>query len=94
MRLITSKPGKCPKDSDSLQKRLDEVVKEKQEAAEKEEYERAANLRYQEIQLQKQVEKAVDGEKVLDVDISDIQLIVEEKTGIPVTKMQADEQAK
>ncbi|MBR3118037.1 ATP-dependent Clp protease ATP-binding subunit [Oceanobacillus profundus] len=82
------------KDSDSLQKRLDEVVKEKQEAAEKEEYERAANLRYQEIQLQKQVEKAVDGEKVLDVDISDIQLIVEEKTGIPVTKMQADEQAK
>ncbi|WP_339229148.1 AAA family ATPase [Oceanobacillus sp. FSL K6-2867] len=82
------------KDSESLQKRLDEVVKEKQEAADKEDYERAANLRYQEIQLQKQVEKAVDGEKILDVDISDIQLIVEEKTGIPVTKMQADEQTK
>ncbi|WP_067728713.1 ATP-dependent Clp protease ATP-binding subunit [Oceanobacillus damuensis] len=82
------------KDSASLQQRLDEVVKEKQEAADREDYERAANLRYQEIQLQKQMEKAVDGEKTLDVDISDIQLIVEEKTGIPVTKMQADEQEK
>lgn len=78
------------KDSSTLQKRLDEVVKEKQEAADREDYERAANLRYQEIQLQKQLEKSVDGEKVLDVDVSDIQLIVEEKTGIPVTKMQAD----
>lgn len=82
------------KDSESLQQRLDEVVTQKQEAAEKEDYERAANLRYQEIQLQKQLEKAEDGEKVLDVDISDIQLIVEEKTGIPVTKMQKDEKEK
>ncbi|MFC4025727.1 AAA family ATPase [Oceanobacillus longus] len=82
------------KDSKSLQQRLDEVIKEKQEAADREDYEHAANLRYQEIQLQKQVEKAVDGEKILDVDITDIQLIVEEKTGIPVTKMQADEQEK
>lgn len=30
----------------------------------------------------------------MDVDISDIQLIVEEKTGIPVTKMQKDEKEK
>ncbi len=29
---------------------------------------------------------------MIDVDISDIQLLVEEKTGIPVTKLQADEQ--
>ncbi|WP_152656776.1 ATP-dependent Clp protease ATP-binding subunit [Oceanobacillus sp. CFH 90083] len=82
------------KDSDSLQQRLDEVVKQKQEAADKEDYERAANLRYQEIQLQKQLDKVEDGEKTLDVDISDIQLIVEEKTGIPVTKMQKDEKEK
>lgn len=81
-------------DSKTIKARLDEVVKEKQEAAEKEDYERAANLRYQEIQLQKQLEKADDKEKVIDVDISDIQLIVEEKTGIPVTKMQSDEQQK
>src|SRR5690606_21499876 len=81
-------------DSKTIKARLDEVVKEKQEAAEKEDYERAANLRYQEIQLQKQLEKADDKEKVIDVDISDIQLIVEEKTGIPVTTMQSDEQQK
>lgn len=79
-------------DSTSLKKRLDEIVAEKQEAADREDYELAANLRYQEIQLQKQLEKASDEEKVLDVDVSDIQLLIEEKTGIPVTKMQAEEQ--
>src|SRR5699024_8149052 len=47
---------------------------------------------YQEIQLKKQLEKAKGKEKVVDVDISDIQLIVEEKTSIPVTKLQTDEQ--
>lgn len=79
-------------DANSLQQRLDEIVKEKQEAAEREDYELAANLRYQEIQLQKQLEKADDNEKVTDVTVADIELIVEEKTGIPVTKMQAEEQ--
>ncbi|MHA6252675.1 ATP-dependent Clp protease ATP-binding subunit [Oceanobacillus sp. CAU 1775] len=79
-------------DSASLKERLDEIVAEKQEAADREDYELAANLRYQEIQLQKQLEKASDDEKVHDVTISDVQLIVEEKTGIPVTKMQAEEQ--
>ncbi|WP_026908224.1 ATP-dependent Clp protease ATP-binding subunit [Paucisalibacillus globulus] len=81
-------------DSISIQSHLDEVVKEKEAAAEQEDYEKAANLRYQEIQLQKQLEAAKGEEQVIDVDISDIQLIVEEKTGIPVTKLQADEQEK
>jgi ATP-dependent Clp protease ATP-binding subunit ClpE len=82
------------KDSNSIEQRLEEIKKEKEAAAEKEEYELAANLRYQEIQLQKQLEKAKDEKQDIDVDISDIQLIVEEKTGIPVTKLQADEQEK
>ncbi|ALX48968.1 ATP-dependent Clp protease ATP-binding subunit [Lentibacillus amyloliquefaciens] len=82
------------KDSDTIQNRLDEVVREKEAAAEKEDYEHAAHLRYQEIQLQKQLDKANEEEQVTDVDISDIQLIVEEKTGIPVTKLQTDEQEK
>ncbi|MFD1850462.1 ATP-dependent Clp protease ATP-binding subunit [Oceanobacillus bengalensis] len=81
-------------DSESIKNRLSEITKEKQQAAEKEDYERAANLRYQEIQLQKQLEKTTDNEKIVDVAISDIQLIIEEKTGIPVTKMQTDEQEK
>src|SRR5690625_554301 len=54
-------------DTDSIQKRLDQVIQEKQQAAEKEDYEQAANLRYQEIQLQKQLDKANDEEKVIDV---------------------------
>ncbi|WP_419893488.1 AAA family ATPase [Oceanobacillus kimchii] len=82
------------KDSDTLEQQLNEIIKKKQEAADVEDYEKAANLRYQEIQLQKQLDKVEEGEKVLDVDISDIELIVEEKTGIPVTKMQKDEQEK
>ncbi|HEX6593028.1 MAG TPA: ATP-dependent Clp protease ATP-binding subunit [Bacillota bacterium] len=82
------------KDSNSIQQRLDEIVKEKMAAAEKEDYERAANLRYQEIQLQKQLDKAKGKEQDIHVDVSDIQLLVEEKTGIPVTKLQTDEQEK
>ncbi|PAV28116.1 ATP-dependent Clp protease ATP-binding subunit [Virgibacillus profundi] len=82
------------KDSSSINQRLEEIIKEKEAAAEKEDYERAANLRYQEIQLQKQLEAAKGEEQVIDVDITDIQLLVEEKTGIPVTKLQTDEQEK
>src|SRR5699024_2631516 len=80
------------KDSHSIEQRLDEIVKAKEEAAEREDYERAAHLRYQEIQLQKQLDKAEGKKKNIDVDIGYIQLIVEEKTGIPVTKLQAEEQ--
>ncbi|OZU87745.1 ATP-dependent Clp protease ATP-binding subunit [Virgibacillus indicus] len=82
------------KDSSSINQRLQDIIKEKEGAAEKEDYERAANLRYQEIQLQKQLEAAKGEEQVIDVDVSDIQLLVEEKTGIPVTKLQTDEQEK
>ncbi|MDY0406867.1 ATP-dependent Clp protease ATP-binding subunit [Virgibacillus sp. 179-BFC.A HS] len=81
------------KDTHLIEDRLKQVTKEKEEAAEQEDYEKAANLRYQEIQLQKQLDKAQGQEQVIDVDISDVELIVEEKTGIPVTKLQADEQA-
>jgi len=81
------------KDSDSIEQRLEDIIAEKEQAAETEDYEKAAHLRYQEIQLKKQLEKAKGKEKVVDVDISDIQLIVEEKTSIPVTKLQTDEQA-
>ncbi len=82
-------------DSDSIQTQLEKVRAEKRQAADTEDYERAANLRYQEHQLEKQLEKSQGTENnTIDVDVSDVQLIVEEKTGIPVTKMQADEQSK
>src|SRR5699024_6330762 len=80
------------KDSNTIEQKKQEIVKEKEKAAEREDDERAAHLRYQEIQLQKQRDKAKGKEQVTDVDVSDIQLLIEEKTGIPVTKLQDDEQ--
>src|SRR5690606_22457148 len=55
-----------------------------------------AHLRYQEIQLQKQLEKAKNNESEVStvVTVEDVEQLVEEKTGIPVTKLQKDEQEK
>ncbi|MDC3418178.1 ATP-dependent Clp protease ATP-binding subunit [Aquibacillus salsiterrae] len=80
-------------DTESIQKRLDEINKEKQEAAEKEDYERAANLRHQELMLEKKLNETKEQPRA-SVTVEDIELIIEEKTGIPVRKIQADEQAK
>ncbi|RCW62981.1 ATP-dependent Clp protease ATP-binding subunit [Saliterribacillus persicus] len=80
-------------DKDTIQKRLDELGKEKMEAAEKEDYERAANLRHQELKLEKKLEETNDEPKE-EVNVVLIQQIIEEKTGIPVQKIQSDEQAK
>ncbi|WP_138418008.1 ATP-dependent Clp protease ATP-binding subunit [Aquibacillus sediminis] len=80
-------------DAESIQKRLDEISKQKQEAAEKEDYETAAHLRHQEIKLEKKLNDAEE-EPSAEVTVQDIQEIIEEKTGIPVTKIQADEQQK
>lgn len=80
-------------DKESLQKRIDEIAKEKQEAAEKEDYELAANLRHKELMLERKINDTTEQTKA-SVTIEDIQLIIEEKTGIPVRKIQADEQSK
>src|SRR5699024_908084 len=82
-------------DEESLENKLNDVVEAKEKAAEKEDYEEAANLRYQEIQLQKQIDKAKEEvhEVQEEVTVEDVQLNVEEKTGIPVTKLQSEAQA-
>ena len=83
-------------DSESLEMRLTEIVQQKEQAADQENYEKAANLRAEEVQLKKKLDEAKQngesGHK--EVAVADIELIVEEKTGIPVTKLQAAEQAK
>ena len=83
-------------DADSLEEQLEKIVAEKEAAAEKEDYEQAANLRYQEILLQKQLDKAKNEDKKeavsTVVSVGSVEEIVEEKTGIPVMKLQADEQ--
>lgn len=83
-------------DASSIESQLKSIIEQKEKAAEKEDYEQAANLRYQELQLEKQLEKAKENKNELssDVTVHDIEEIVEEKTGIPVTKLQADEQDK
>lgn len=84
------------KDTETLEKQLEKIIAEKEKAAEKEDYELAANLRYQEIQLQKQLDKAKEQRHEVKtvVSVADVEQIVEEKTGIPVTKLQADEREK
>ncbi len=83
-------------DSESLEMRLQEIVQQKEQAADQENYEKAANLRAEEVQLKKKLEEAKqNGESGhTEVSVADIELIVEEKTGIPVTKLQTAEQAK
>ncbi|MHA6260999.1 ATP-dependent Clp protease ATP-binding subunit [Sporosarcina sp. CAU 1771] len=83
-------------DSVALTTRLEEIIQQKEQAAETEDYETAANLRYEEIKLQEQLDAAKENGEVdyTNVSISEIEQIVEEKTGIPVTKLQAAEQAK
>ena len=82
-------------DTASLEKKMKDIVEAKEKAAEEENYEEAANLRYQEIQLQKQLDKANEQPQAKkdEITVEDVQLIVEEKTGIPVTKLQSEEQA-
>ncbi|REB11646.1 ATP-dependent Clp protease ATP-binding subunit [Sporosarcina sp. BI001-red] len=83
-------------DSDSLEMRLQEIVYQKEHAANQENYEKAANLRTEEVHLRDKLEEAKQNKESghTVVALADIELIVEEKTGIPVTKLQAAEQAK
>lgn len=82
-------------DADSIGKRLEQIVQQKEQAAEMEDYEKAATLRHEEIQLRQQLQNAKQGgASMYEVTVEDIEAIVEEKTGIPVTKLQASEQAK
>lgn len=76
----------------SLKQRLEQVVYSKQQATKTEDYERAAQLRDEELKLREALKNA-DAPRPT-VEIEDIQRIVEEKTGIPVRKLQADEQSK
>ncbi|WP_338781358.1 AAA family ATPase [Metabacillus sp. FJAT-52054] len=72
---------------------LSKLAKDKEKAAAEENYELAAKLRHEEILLEKQLEKQDHQEKMI-VGLSEIQAIIEQKTGIPVGKIQEDEQAK
>lgn len=76
-----------------LEKRLEKVIYEKELATAEENYEKAALLRDEELQLE---EKLLDkpSEQVVNVTIEHIQDIIEKRTGIPVKKLEKSEQAK
>ncbi|WP_408009671.1 AAA family ATPase [Pseudalkalibacillus sp. A8] len=78
--------------SEDIEERLAAIVKEKEEATRQEDYERAAKLRDEELKLQEQT--ATSTEEKPEVNLEDVQWIVEEKTGIPVRKLQNEEQNK
>ncbi|WP_090399040.1 ATP-dependent Clp protease ATP-binding subunit [Natribacillus halophilus] len=82
-------------DDDEIYKRLEEIKIEKDDAANREDYETAAKLRTEELQLQeKQQQAKSENEHESVVDVTRIQSLVEAKTGIPVRRLQEDEQKK
>jgi ATP-dependent Clp protease ATP-binding subunit ClpE len=78
----------------SIEERLEEIVKEKEKAASDENYELAAKLRQEELVLDEKLKTQEEDKKAAIVIEEDIQTIVENKTGIPVRKLQSDEQTK
>ncbi|MCA1183020.1 ATP-dependent protease ATP-binding subunit ClpE [Bacillus licheniformis] len=71
--------------------RLQEIEAEKAKALQEENYELAAKLRDEEEALHKKMESHEE-EKRVTVEAEDIQAIIEQKTGIPVGKLQHDDQ--
>lgn len=78
---------------DNIEKRLSEISKEKEAALANEEYEKAAQLRDEEAKLEKSLNGSGEAQRPL-VTVEQIQSIIEKKTGIPVGKIQDDEQGK
>ncbi|MFC8687139.1 AAA family ATPase [Brevibacillus porteri] len=81
-------------DTAELHERLTQINQEKKEATEQEAYERAARLRDEEAGILEKLDQNEGKEQRVQVDVTDIQALIEQKTGIPVTKLQSDEQMK
>ncbi|WP_047152827.1 ATP-dependent Clp protease ATP-binding subunit [Aneurinibacillus tyrosinisolvens] len=81
-------------DAEELRSRLTQLIEEKKEATKNEDYERAAKLRDEEARILEQLDQADGNAQHAVVSIEDIQEIIERKTGVPVKKLQSDEQAK
>jgi ATP-dependent Clp protease ATP-binding subunit ClpE len=77
-----------------IQDRLEELAAEKAKATAQEDYERAAQLRDEEMALQKQLGNSSETISQPKVEVATIEQLIEEKTGIPVRKLEQDEQAK
>ncbi|WP_340373618.1 ATP-dependent Clp protease ATP-binding subunit [Peribacillus sp. FSL E2-0218] len=78
---------------EDLKERLAQIYKEKERALKEEAYEKAATLRDEEEKLETLLQSGSNSVKPI-VTIENIQSIIEQKTGIPVGKLQEDEQEK
>lgn len=81
------------KSTDQIEKRLKEIAQEKETVLKAENYEMAAKLRDEEAKLEKALNSASSSERPV-VEVNHIQEIIEQKTGIPVGKLQEDEQVR
>jgi ATP-dependent Clp protease ATP-binding subunit ClpE len=83
-------------DMEQIHERLVQIEKEKHDALQNENYETAAQLRDEEAKLeaQRNSNRTSAGNKKVEVTVDDIHAIIEEMSGIPVGKLQQDEQVK
>ena len=81
-----------------LQKKLSSIIKKKEDAVSKQDYEKAAELRNEELELGKKIEEQrfvkIPRDKREKVDADDIAEIVSSMTGVPVTKLVKDDISK
>ncbi|UOE92540.1 ATP-dependent Clp protease ATP-binding subunit [Alkalihalobacillus sp. LMS39] len=75
-----------------LEQRLEKIAALKVQATEREDYETAATLRVEELQIEDKLKNIPNEAKT--VTIEHIQALIEKKTGIPVMKLQKAEQEK
>lgn len=88
LNLMIKEPNK-----EEAQQRYAELEKEKQAVLAREDYETAAKLRDEEVELEKILNKDSSAPRMI-VDVNHIQDIIATKTGIPVGKLESDEQKK
>lgn len=79
-------------DKESINERLAQIGREKEAALQHEDYEKAAKLRDEETKLEEKLQGAEETVERPVVTVEHIQQVIEEKTGIPVGKLQEDEQ--
>ncbi|MCY9806421.1 ATP-dependent Clp protease ATP-binding subunit [Lentilactobacillus senioris] len=81
------------KDKATLQQQAEDLEKQKNEASQAEDFEKAAQLKDRIGKINQQIEDIDDGKKVEtpDVTAANIQAVVEKITGVPVTSVDEDE---
>ncbi|CAH2716532.1 ATP-dependent Clp protease ATP-binding subunit ClpE [Neobacillus rhizosphaerae] len=77
--------------NEQIEVRLKEIAAAKEEALKNEHYEKAAKLRDEETKLEESLKKGPNSERPI-ITVSHIEKIIEQKTGIPVGKLQQNEQ--